>query len=485
MMTSKEFFYFFSYAIIPFLLSIIASAGLTLYDQLTVVFSAVMAAGGVAMGIWVGSKTALPARAFFYPLVITLGLWAVFMLITDGFYGDEAWLWFCLVHFSFFPAYFFSSLYGVGYLFILLPVLYELFFLVGFLIRKPKSITHSIKHTAILAAFILLFSGIGLAVTSERMKTVLPSHGFDYEGGNSSTDLTPYNVTNPDNVLPRLEDKSDFFIETRQNMLTLDGAEAAFPVYSAFAQAVYKNAAQNSNFITFTNTIFAYERLINKEIDIYFGAEPSKAQLEMAEKAGVELVLTPIGKEAFVFFVNENNPVQDLTIDQIRSVYSGDVTNWRELGGKNKPILAFQRPENSGSQTWLQKIMKDRPIMTPVKEEVPAGMGGILEEVASYRNYDQSIGFSFRFFASGMQDYDDLRFLSINGIEPVPETITNDSYPFTATLYAISLKENKKPSLSPFLQWMQDEQGQQLVEGVGYVKWSKEVRSKSLPNRHK
>lgn len=160
-------------------------------------------------------------------------------------------------------------------------------------------------------------------------------------------------------------------------MLTLDGAEAAFPVYSAFAQAVYKNANQNSNFITFTNTIFAYERLIRGEADIYFGAEPSTAQRKMAEEAGVELVMTPIAKEAFVFFTHQRNPVQNLSTKQIQSIYGGKTTNWKQVGGDNRRILAFQRPENSGSQTWLQKVMDGQTIMTPVKEEVPAGMGAL------------------------------------------------------------------------------------------------------------
>ncbi|MET1031277.1 PstS family phosphate ABC transporter substrate-binding protein [Domibacillus tundrae] len=473
MNTNKGAFYFFNYGLVPFLLAFIAAVGLSVYDQLTIVFSTVFVVGGFASGIWAGRKTDRPLHAFLYPLFYTLGLWTLFMIISGGFYGADAWFWFTILHIPLAPVYFFSSLYGVGYLFIFIPVLYELAFFIGFLVKKQKLNVQSGRKTALMLMAVLFFAGIGLYITWERIQTVLPSHGFDYEGGNSSTDLTPYNVTNPNNILPKLAEEASFSIDTRQNMLVMDGAEAAFPVYSAFAQAVYKNAAQNSNFITFTNTIFAYERLVHKEVDIYFGAEPSKAQLKMADEAGVELVMTPIGKEAFVFFVNENNPVLDLSVEQIQSIYSGETTNWSEVGGKNKRILAFQRPENSGSQTWLQKIMTGHTIMTPVKEEVPEGMGGILEQVADYRNYKNSIGFSFRFFAAGMRDSEQLRFLSVNGVTPDPENISDELYPFTATLYAITLKENKKPSLTPFLDWMQGNQGQQLIEDIGYVKLKK------------
>ncbi|MEM1503440.1 substrate-binding domain-containing protein [Domibacillus sp. 8LH] len=471
MNTNKGVFYFFNYGLVPFFLALLVAGGLLIFEQLIVVCAAVFAIGGFAAGIWAGSKASVrPLDIFLYPLLYTLGLWAACMIISKGFYGADAWSLFALLHLPFGPAYFFSSLYGIGYLFIMIPVLYELTFLIGFLARNRKLNIQAVKKTVLTAAAIVIFAGTGLFITWERAKTVLPFHGFDYEGGNSSTDLTPYNVTNRDNILPKLNEKSLFWIDKRQNMLVLDGAEAAFPVYSAFAQAVYKDANQNSDFITFTNTIHAYERLLRGETDIYFGAEPSKAQLKMAKDAGVELVMTPIGKEAFVFFVNQHNPVQNLSTRQIQSIYSGKTRNWKEAGGNNQHILAFQRPENSGSQTWLQKIMAGKTIMTPVKEEVPEGMGGILEDVADYRNYKGAIGFSFRFFASGMQSYEQLRFLSIDGVAPVPQNIADGSYPFTATLYAITLKENKKPSLAPFLQWMQGEQGQQLVEETGYVR---------------
>ncbi|MDV2887769.1 substrate-binding domain-containing protein, partial [Alkalihalophilus pseudofirmus] len=92
---------------------------------------------------------------------------------------------------------------------------------------------------------------------------------------------------------------------------------------------------------------------------------------------GKELVMTPIGKEAFVFFVNPKNSVNDLQVSEIKGIYSGNIKNWSKLGGKNDRIIAFQRPKNSGSQTLLEKIMGNTPIMEPLKEEVREGMGGI------------------------------------------------------------------------------------------------------------
>lgn len=413
---------------------------------------------------------------FLLPIIYTAVLWAIFMLISGGFLGADSWLFYGILHMAMAPIFFISMLMGEGRLFLWAPLAYELAFVftifVSLLIKKARPTFNKKQVMTLLAVFILAM-GTGAAVQWQRSKTVLPSYGFEYGGGYSSTDLSPYEVTNPANVLPQLEAPSTFTIKNSSEMPILDGAEAAYPVYSAFANTVYENISKVDNvmeIVSFTNTIYAYERLLSGEVDIYFGAEPSKEQQEMAKRQGKELVMTPIGKEAFVFFVNPDNKINSLDVSEIQSIYSGKVKNWSELGGQNERIIAFQRPKNSGSQTLLEKIMGDTPIMEPLKEDVPEGMGGIIEQVADYRNYDNSIGFSFRFFATGMRGNPEIKLLAIDGIDPSPENIASGKYPFTANLYAISLKNHTKPAIEPFLEWMKGPQGQELIDKIGYIK---------------
>lgn len=75
----------------------------------------------------------------------------------------------------------------------------------------------------------------------------------------------------------------------------------------------------------------------------------SDEQRAMAGQKGLELLLTPVGREAFVFFVNSRNSITDLSTSDVRRIYSGEVTNWREVGGGNNEIRAYQRPDESGS----------------------------------------------------------------------------------------------------------------------------------------
>ncbi|MEH7747265.1 substrate-binding domain-containing protein [Neobacillus drentensis] len=476
------------FGIVPLVFSFFAFAIMTEFDNTLLAALPGLIVAGCLTGFLVSKKHLKQENLKDYlvlvlvPLAYTAVLWALFMLISKGFYGADAWLFYSIFHLVYALNYFIAMLMGEGRLFLWAPLAYELSFILGAALAILKWRKLPAFHKKQLLSVIMIFMlaiGTGAAVQWHRSKTVLPSYGFEYGGGYSSTDLYPYDVNNPDNILPKLKTASTFTIKKPSEMPILDGAEAAFPVYSAFANAAYENidkvVQEYGEVVTFTNTIYAYERLLTGDVDIYFGAEPSKEQQLMAKEAGKELVMTPIGKEAFVFFVNPDNKIDSLAVSEIKGIYSGKIKNWSKLGGKDEKIIAFQRPENSGSQTLLEKIMGDTPIMKPLKEDIPEGMGGIIEQVADYRNYDNSIGFSFRFFATGMKANTDIKLLAINGIEPTPENIASGKYPFTASLYAITVKDNKKmQTIQPFLKWMQGPQGQEIVEDIGYIKVTKD-----------
>lgn len=80
--------------------------------------------------------------------------------------------------------------------------------------------------------------------------------------------------------------------------------------------------------------------------------------------------VTPVINEGFVFFTNVNNLVNGLSLKEIQDIYTDKITNWNQVGGDNVKIIAYQRPENSGSQTgMLSLVMKDKKIKEPKREE--------------------------------------------------------------------------------------------------------------------
>jgi len=259
-------------------------------------------------------------------------------------------------------------------------------------------------------------------------------------------------------------------LKIEDHLPIIDGATALYPVYSAFARAVYpeKEYYQHDSEVMSNRTGEAYENLINGRADIIFVLAPSEQQLAKAERLGKELKLTPIAKEAFVFFVNAKNPVKNLTVDEIKGIYTGDITNWKEVGGKNKDIRAFQRPQDSGSQTALQHFMGDVPIMDPPVEDIASLMGTIIDQVSDYKNYSNAIGYTFRYYSTEMTNNNSIRLLAVDGVEPTKETIRSGEYPITNELYAVTAGSDN-PHVAEFIDWILSEQGQEIVEKTGYV----------------
>ncbi len=248
----------------------------------------------------------------------------------------------------------------------------------------------------------------------------------------------------------------------------LDGAYALYPVYAAAVQAIYPEGDYWETVKTSGSDV-TFKRLQKGETDMIFSLAPSKEQVAEVRAIGLEYEMTPFLREAFVFYVNVKNPVSNLTREQIRDIYSGKITDWKEVGApKSAKIIPFQRNKGSGSQTTLEAIMGDRPILPPLEEDHLRDMGGIIRDTANYRNYDEAIGFSFRYFSTEMIQNAKIKLLSIDGVAPTRENIANGTYPFIADGYMITVLPRSK-NVQKLVDFMLSRQGRKIVEKTGYV----------------
>lgn len=346
----------------------------------------------------------------------------------------------------------------------------------------------SIKKIIVPAMAVILCVAVSTAFYINRPEVKYGGHGFDYMNGYSSTDFTDYTVYAENSKLVTLDHEPSFKIENEEDMPVLDGAEACYPLYAAFAKAVYKDIDKieleyddyevkyrNGKIVTMTNTINAFERLIYTEeeqdgprVDMFFGARPSSDQMQMAKDFGVEIEITPIGREAFVFFVEADNPIDGLTSEQVRAIYHGDITNWKELGGKDQEIVAFQRPENSGSQTMMKYFMSDVALQEPETYEKVDAMAGVITQVAQYNNEAGAMGYSFRYFLEGLNQEEGVKVLSIDGIKPTIENIENGTYPLTTNLCLVTRKGETNPNVEKMKNFILSADGQEIIRKTGY-----------------
>ena len=293
---------------------------------------------------------------------------------------------------------------------------------------------------------------------------------------NNFSGATQAGMINVKSYLPHEADsdlpKIDSSLKLSDNLPVLDGAAALVPVYAAVIDNVYpegcvtyeggefsddnyygENFAADSA-MQYKNTVRGYQAIVDGTTDIFFCSGPSEEQKQYAEEKGVELMYIPIGLEAFVFFVNENNPVEDLTTEQIRKIYAGEYMSWSEVGGDDRIINPVTRLEGSGSQTTFERFMGDYKI----GKKSPLAITGA------------SIGFSFRYYLDGIVENDTVKMLSLNGVYPSKENIQNRSYPVVIQFYAIYRADNTNENIPVLIDWLLSEEGQTLIEETGYVR---------------
>lgn len=310
------------------------------------------------------------------------------------------------------------------------------------------------KQIAVIALIIALFAGLDTGIYQLFIKRVISHHSpgmqkMSVEVGN----YVPF--TGSENVY-----SAEGATKLEGDIPVIDGAAALLPVYAGFVESIYPESSVKfngedydaSSAMHYTNTRGAYKDIVDGNADIIICAQPSDEQLAYAAEKGVELEMVPIGSDAFVFIVNDNNPVNNITIQQIQGIYSGEITNWKELGGKNVPIAAMRRNKNSGSQTALEKIMGD----IPIKPDYTALFGS-------------PIGFSFRYYVTGMLGEGGVKILTINGIAPTAETIADGTYPIAGNIYAVYRKGETNENVYKAIDFMLSPEGQKIVEQSGYI----------------
>ncbi len=419
-------------------------------------------------------------------LLAYTAIFTILMFIADGGIDGTLLSSFSLTLIPFLPDVIFSEL-TTGNIALYIAVF--LSFLAGFIFCAVRSKALKPKRVLIPALCVVLCLCSCTHLYLNRPEKRYGGHGFDYMNGYSSTDFTDYTVYAKNSKLVTLDHEPSFVIENEEDMPVLDGAEACYPLYAAFAKAVYKDIDKieekyigseqyyeygNGKIVTFTNTIYGFNRLVETDneyvdkIDMFFGARPSKGQLEYAKECGVEVEVTPIGKEAFVFFVEADNPVDKITSDELRKIYHGDIENWKELGGKNQKIVAFQRPENSGSQTMMEYFMGDISLKEPKTYETVSAMEGVISEVAQYSNEDGALGYTFRYFLEGLNQEKGVKMLSVDGVYPTVESIEDGSYPITGDLCLITRKGDPNPNVKKMKEFILSDDGQYIIRKTGY-----------------
>ena len=147
-------------------------------------------------------------------------------------------------------------------------------------------------------------------------------------------------------------------IALRENLPVMDGSTSLIPLEAGIRAALFGISQEEATAqVAHSSTWDSFRNLLDGTAELIFSCPLSQEQWSIAAERDVELETVPIAMEGFVFVVNAKNPVDTLSQQQLRDIYAGKITNWKQLGGEDLPIIPYQRNYDSGSQNYMIEFM--------------------------------------------------------------------------------------------------------------------------------
>ena len=247
-----------------------------------------------------------------------------------------------------------------------------------------------------------------------------------------------------------------------QEKIVIDGSTTVGPIAKAFAE-YYMGMNKDVNItVSESGSGNGAKSLINSVCDI---ADMSRFMKDDEFKAAVEKGVFPtfhvVALDGLPILVHPSNPVSSLTIEQVRDIYMGKITNWKEVGGPDKKIVMISRDTNSGTyETFEGKVMNKEKIAESAEY---VGSNGAVR--ARVQSTPAAIGYAGLGFVDKT-----VKALSINGVYPSKKTVISGKYPIARPLYMVTNSYPKMGShVYQFVTIYLSPKGQEMVERIGFV----------------
>lgn len=306
---------------------------------------------------------------------------------------------------------------------------------------------------------------------------------------NETVPNPPSNTTMPAQGSIDNEDMTDMARElgiTAANYPKIDGSTSTLPIVQAIWRAMYgEDKAYGGNYPqTASKTVPSYRLLIDGEVDLILVPYASQEVLDTAKKAGVELEFHKIAAEALIFITAAENPANNITYEQVRSIYLNyGINDWGEMGGSaDRKLVPICRNSDSGSQSQMDNlILQNQPMHRDIKKNfVELTMEGMLEQVAFYHNGGLSgkptnsyaLGYTLYTYLQNMNEItgigERLKILNYEGHRPDMESIADGSYTLSDGYYAVVRKDLAAGhSARSIIKWLQSDNGSVAIKNLG------------------
>ena len=231
---------------------------------------------------------------------------------------------------------------------------------------------------------------------------------------------------------------------SRANIIKISGSSSVGPLVEAEAEVFKKEMPDITVEVNQLGSSAGIKDAINGTVEIGISSRDLK---EKELESGIKE--KPIAYDGMSVIINNENPVQNLTMEQIRDIYTGKITSWKEVGGEDTPIVLVSREDGSNSEE-----------ISP-QAQISDGSGSIKTMVAGNKNAIGYISFSYV--------DDSVHAVSIDGVKPTAENVQNKKYKLSRPFLLVYKEENLNENSKKFIDFIMSKEGQEIVEEDGLI----------------
>lgn len=251
----------------------------------------------------------------------------------------------------------------------------------------------------------------------------------------------------------------------RAATLTVKGSDTMVILAQRWAEAYMKGHPGRKVQVTGGGSGTGIAALLNGTTEIANASRAMKdaEKRQLQARYRVAAVETPVAKDGVAFYVNAQNPVDTLTVEQLRGIYLGDIRNWRQVGGPDAPIAIYSRENSSGTYVFVKEEVLKGDDFAPEAQTLP-GTAAVVNAVAKERH---GIGYGGAAYAKGVKELKIAPKAGAPGVLPTKVNVQRGTYPLSRELYMYT-RGAPQGDAKAFIDWILSPEGQALVEKVGY-----------------
>lgn len=251
----------------------------------------------------------------------------------------------------------------------------------------------------------------------------------------------------------------------RAGTVTVKGSDTMVILAQRWAEEFMKKNPSIKLQVTGGGSGVGLAALQNGTTEIANSSRPIKDKEKAAVQArfGVPPAETAVAKDGVAFYVHESNPVKVLTVDQLRRIYEGELTSWKELGGKDARIVVYSRENSSGTYAYVKEEVLKGEDFAPEAQTLP-GTAAVVNAVAKEPN---GIGYGGAAYAKGVREVPVAAKEGEPGTLPTKANVVSGKYPLSRDLFMYT-RGAPKGEARTFLDFVLSAEGQSIVEKVGY-----------------